>query len=66
MNRIIASFLKKDILVKKQSKYDKRLYPLKLTEKGKEIASEINEESDRQIKDLVKHLSNTDQDNWFL
>jgi DNA-binding MarR family transcriptional regulator/GNAT superfamily N-acetyltransferase len=62
MSRIIASFLKKDILVKKQSKYDKRLYPLKLTEKGKEIASEINEQSDRQIKDLVKHLSNTDQE----
>jgi len=62
MSRIITRFVKNGILVKKQSKNDKRAYTLKLTQKGEEIAGLINKQSDRQVKTLIEHLTKAEQE----
>lgn len=62
MSRIITRFVKSGILNKNQSKNDKRVYVLKLTTRGEEISRLINQQSDRQVKNLIKHLSKTEQE----
>ncbi|HEY9008970.1 MarR family winged helix-turn-helix transcriptional regulator [Ohtaekwangia sp.] len=62
MSRIVNQFQKKGILRKKQSKEDKRVYLLELTLKGKRIAREINRQSDAQVENLVKHLSDKERE----
>ena len=62
MSRIITRFVKSGILNKKQSKNDKRVYVLKLTTRGEEISRLINQQSDRQVKNLIEHLSKTEQE----
>jgi DNA-binding MarR family transcriptional regulator len=56
MSRMVAKLVKQGILKKKQSKEDKRIFALALTGKGRQIAADINLQSDEQVKSLVKHL----------
>jgi DNA-binding MarR family transcriptional regulator len=56
MSRIIARFVKNGILIKKQSKSDKRIYTLTLTANGKKISQLIDRQSDRQVENFVAHL----------
>jgi len=62
MSRITTRFVKSGILNKNQSKNDKRVYVLKLTTRGEEISRLINQQSDRQVKNLIEHLSKTEQE----
>lgn len=56
MSRMVAKLVKQGILKKNQSKEDKRIFGLALTAKGRQIAADINRQSDEQVKSLVKHL----------
>lgn len=56
MSRMVAKLVKQGILKKNQSKEDKRIFGLALTAKGRQIAADINLQSDEQVKSLVKHL----------
>jgi len=56
MSRMVAKLVKQGILKKNQSKEDKRIFGLALTAKGRQIAADINRQSDEQAKSLVKHL----------
>jgi DNA-binding MarR family transcriptional regulator len=62
MSRIIARFLKNGVIFKDQSNNDKRAFLLRLTAKGKEVFNMINDQSDRQIENLIQHLSKTEQE----
>ncbi|WP_217604580.1 MarR family winged helix-turn-helix transcriptional regulator [Chitinophaga sp. GbtcB8] len=56
MSRMVAKLVKQGAVKKKQSKEDKRIFALALTAKGRQIAADINRQSDEQVKNLVKHL----------
>lgn len=62
ISRIIARFLKNGVIFKDQSSNDKRAFLLRLTAKGKQVFNMINDQSDRQIENLIQHLSKTEQE----
>jgi DNA-binding MarR family transcriptional regulator/GNAT superfamily N-acetyltransferase len=62
LSRIVAKLVKQGIFGKKRSEEDKRLFTLSLTTKGKVVFSEIDRQSNGQIKSLVQHLSISDQE----
>ena len=61
MSRIIKGFENNGLIVKKSSEIDNRISYLSLTQKGKEILSELESKSDDQVKSLIAHLSNDKQ-----
>jgi DNA-binding MarR family transcriptional regulator/GNAT superfamily N-acetyltransferase len=61
-SRIINRFVKNGILNKMQLENDKRAYILKLTAKGETISKSINQQADRQVKDLIEHLGETEKE----
>ncbi|WP_089906250.1 MarR family winged helix-turn-helix transcriptional regulator [Chitinophaga rupis] len=62
MSRMVAKLVKQGILKKNQSKEDKRIFALALTAKGRQIAADINRQSDEQVKSLVKHLDTKERE----
>jgi DNA-binding MarR family transcriptional regulator len=62
LSRMVAQFVKQGIMVKKQSREDKRIFALDLTAKGKQIAADINRQSDKQVEQLVKHLDTRERE----
>lgn len=56
MSRISKKLVKEEILARKQSAGDKRIFGLELTGKGKKAFAVINRQSDRQVEQLVAHL----------
>jgi DNA-binding MarR family transcriptional regulator/GNAT superfamily N-acetyltransferase len=61
MSRIIKGFESNGLIVKTGSKTDNRISFLMLTQKGKEILSNLEGKSDDQVKSLIEHLSNDHQ-----
>lgn len=57
LSRLIAKLVKQKIVLKKQSKEDKRVYALELSEKGKHLFSELNKRSSEAIAELIEHLT---------
>jgi len=62
MSRMVAKLVKQGILKKNQSKEDKRIFALALTGKGRQIAADINLQSDEQVKGLVRHLDTKERE----
>lgn len=56
LSRIIKRFTKDNFIDRVQSSEDGRLYFLYLTEKGKEILSQLDEMSNSQIEQMIKSL----------
>ncbi len=57
LSRLIAKLVKHKIVLKKQSKEDKRIYALELSEKGKQLFLELNKRSSEAIATLIEHLT---------
>lgn len=60
-SRILKKFEKNGLTVRTQSKEDGRLYPIRLTEKGKETLLQMNRLSDEQSERLISNLPETQQ-----
>lgn len=56
VSRIVTKLVKDQLVIKEQSKKDKRVYFLVLTAKGKETADLINVRSDDQIGNIIAPL----------
>jgi len=57
MSRIIQHLEGEKVLIKKQSIEDKRQYSLHLTDYGKEIFEEMVERANRELTNMIHHLS---------
>ena len=57
LSRLITKLVKQKIVLKKQSKEDKRIYALELSEKGKQLFSDLNKRSSEAIATLIEHLT---------
>jgi DNA-binding MarR family transcriptional regulator/N-acetylglutamate synthase-like GNAT family acetyltransferase len=62
LSRIVAKFVKQDVLLKEQSKKDKRVFTIGLTNKGRQVLSNIDLQSDKQVEGLISHLSPKDRE----
>ena len=63
LSRILDSFKKKGLVVRRKSKEDGRSSHLSLTARGEQEFSKLNKTSNEQIKSLIKNLSIEDQNN---
>jgi DNA-binding MarR family transcriptional regulator/GNAT superfamily N-acetyltransferase len=61
MSRIIKRFENNGLIIKENALTDNRISYLRLTPKGKEILSVLEDKSDNQVRDLIHHLSESDQ-----
>ncbi|HWA32688.1 MAG TPA: MarR family winged helix-turn-helix transcriptional regulator [Cyclobacteriaceae bacterium] len=61
LSRVLASFTKKGLVVKKKSREDGRAAHLLLTHKGKTEFEKLDTASDLQIKHIMKNISDKDQ-----
>lgn len=57
LSRLIAKLVKQKIVLKKQSKEDKRIYALELSEKGRQLFTDLNKRSSEAIASLIEHLT---------
>ena len=65
LSRILNTFRKKGLITKSLFPDDKRLYIIKLTEKGQKEFASLNKHSDQLISALIENLSE-DECNEFL
>jgi len=56
VSRLVKKMAKEKIVFRKQSPNDKRTYFLCLTEKGREVAKQIDERSDSQVEEILSNL----------
>lgn len=61
MSRIIKRFENNGLITKENSQADNRISFLRLTQKGKEVMSKLDDKSDDQVKSLINHLSENNQ-----
>jgi DNA-binding MarR family transcriptional regulator/N-acetylglutamate synthase-like GNAT family acetyltransferase len=61
LSRILKRFEKKGLAARVRSNEDGRLYPIHLTESGRETLLKMNERSDRQSQALIETLSPSQQ-----
>ena len=61
LSRLITKLVKNKILLKKQSKEDKRIFALELSENGKKTFSRLNNRSSEDIARLIDHLSSAEK-----
>lgn len=61
MSRIIKRFENNGLIAKENSLTDNRISFLRLTQKGKEVMSVLENKSDDQVKSLINHLSENNQ-----
>ncbi|HIY91900.1 MarR family winged helix-turn-helix transcriptional regulator [Companilactobacillus sp. HBUAS56275] len=64
-SRILKRFEKNELLYKSQSSTDLRSKKIHLTDKGLELAKQLDESSDQQIKDLLVDLTPPQQQEFF-
>lgn len=57
LSRLIAKLVKQKLVLKKQSKEDKRIYALELSEKGRQLFTDLNKRSSEAIASLIGHLT---------
>lgn len=57
LSRLIAKLVKQKIVLKKQLKEDKRIYALELSEKGRQLFTDLNKRSSEAIASLIEHLT---------
>lgn len=62
MSRIIRHLEKDQLIIKKQSEKDSRIYEISLTENGKLILEKFNKRSDEQIYNLFKCLKDEEEE----
>jgi DNA-binding MarR family transcriptional regulator/GNAT superfamily N-acetyltransferase len=62
LSRIVAKFVKQGILLKRQSRRDKRIFSLTLTNKGRRVLLNIDCQSDNQVENLISHLDLKDRE----
>jgi DNA-binding MarR family transcriptional regulator len=61
LSRLVTKLVNKKILLKNQSKVDKRVYGLELTTNGKKIFAKLNQRSSKDIAVLIQHLNNAEK-----
>jgi len=61
LSRLVAKLVKDKVVVKKQSKEDKRIFSLELSEKGKKIFARLNSRSSEDIATLIGHLTSSEK-----
>lgn len=61
MSRVLKRFEANGLIIKENSSADRRITILCLTEKGKQILSELEDRSSKQVEHLINHLSNSEQ-----
>lgn len=61
MSRVLKSFENGGLVERESSSADKRFIILRLTGKGREILSELEERSGRQVESLISHLTDIEQ-----
>jgi len=61
LSRLIAKLVKDKILLKKQSKADKRIFALDLSETGKKAFARLNSRSSEDIAELIAHLTSAEK-----
>jgi DNA-binding MarR family transcriptional regulator len=61
LSRVLASFTKKGLVVKKKSRKDGRATHLRLTPRGKVEFGKLDTASDQQIRNILKKISASDQ-----
>jgi DNA-binding MarR family transcriptional regulator len=61
LSRVLASFTKKGLVVKKKSQKDGRATHLRLTPRGKVEFEKLDAASDQQIQNIMKNISTKDQ-----
>jgi len=57
LSRIIDKFIKKGIITKTPFRGDMRLHMIRLTQKGQEVFSKLNENQNRLIAQITENLS---------
>jgi len=62
LSRILAKFVQQGLLLKKQSKKDKRIFTLTLTSPGRQLFRDIDRQSDEQVESLIAHLDPKDRE----
>ncbi|MFX1379450.1 MAG: GNAT family N-acetyltransferase [Promethearchaeota archaeon] len=62
LSRILSSFERKNLILKKKSDKDLRKQLLSLTSEGKNVISELQEKANEQIKALLIDISDDEQD----
>lgn len=62
MSRILKEFESEGLISKKNSSIDGRMFFLYLTSEGKDVLSELQEKSDKQIQKLINHLNESEQE----
>lgn len=65
LSRIISSHEKSGYVARKPSSTDKRAYDLYLTDKGRGRALEFIQNSDREIREILSHLSPDEQQQMY-
>ncbi|QQP29456.1 MarR family winged helix-turn-helix transcriptional regulator [Lactobacillus ultunensis] len=65
-SRLVQSLIKKNLLVKKTNKADKRVSLISLTPEGKKLIPQINKANDQFNKIIEEKISNTDQVNELI
>ncbi len=61
MSRVLKRFENDKLIAKESSVSDRRRAMLYLTQKGKDILAELESRSDKQVKKLIGHLSDDEQ-----
>ncbi|WP_308555877.1 MarR family winged helix-turn-helix transcriptional regulator [uncultured Lactobacillus sp.] len=64
-SRIINNLVKKDIVTKRPSPEDKRSVQIQLTDHGTQVFNEVNENSNKQVNNLLDHLSASQKEKYF-
>lgn len=64
-SRIINNLVKKDIVTKRPSPKDKRSVQIQLTDHGTQVFNEVNENSNKQVNNLLDHLSASQKEKYF-
>ena len=61
LSRIIDKFIQNGLVRKTPAAEDRRLHLIVLTEKGKRVFSKLNENSNQQISELLRKLSESER-----
>lgn len=62
LSRIVTKLVNQKILVKRQSKEDKRIFALQLSERGKQIFTKLDQRSNEDVEKLIQPLSSQEQE----
>jgi len=60
LSRLLQILEKKDLILKKQSDQDGRVFQLHLSAKGRDVFSDLNNASQAQVKNILSNLTEAD------